>query len=119
MEESDSSHAKNKGDRRGCEKRVETLDLIHDIISSATEEIMIMFPTIRSFQAYEKEGVLNLLKRQLENRINVRMLLSEKDRPPQRAWEEISSFPNLQVEYTDQLPSSKLTMVIVDNELSL
>jgi two-component system sensor histidine kinase VicK len=44
----------------------ETLDLIHDTISSATEEIMIMFPTIRSFQVYEKEGILNLLKRQLE-----------------------------------------------------
>jgi hypothetical protein len=97
----------------------ETLNLIHDIISSATEEIMIMFPTIRSFQAYEKEGVLNLLKRQLENRVNVRLLLSEKDRPPQGGWQEISSFPNLQIQYTDQLSSSRLTMVIVDNGLSL
>ena len=64
-------------------------------------------------------GILNLIKRQLKNRITVRLLLSEKDRPPQGAWQEISSFPNLQIQYTDQLPSSKLTMVIVDNELSL
>jgi hypothetical protein len=78
-----------------------------------------MFPTIRLFQAYEREGILNLIKRQLENRVNVRLLLSEKDRPPQGAWQEISSFPNLQIQYTDQLPSSRLTMVIVDNELSL
>jgi hypothetical protein len=28
-------------------------------------------------------------------------------------------FPNLQIQYTDQLPSSRLNMVIVDNELSL
>ena len=97
----------------------ETLDLIHDTISSATEEIMIMFPTIRSFQVYEREGVLNLLKRQLENRITVRILLAEKDRPPQGVWQEISSVPNLQIQYTDQLPSSRLTLVIVDNELSL
>jgi sugar-specific transcriptional regulator TrmB len=97
----------------------ETLNLIHDIISSATEEIMIMFPTIRSFQTYEKEGVLNLLKRQLENRVNVRLLLSEIHHPPQGAWQGISSFPNLQIQYTDQLPASRLTMVIVDNELSL
>jgi two-component system, OmpR family, sensor histidine kinase VicK len=97
----------------------ETLGLIHNTISSAAEEIMIMFPTIRSFQVYEREGVLNLLKRQLENRITVRMLLAEKDRPPQGVWQEISSFPNLQIQYTDQLPSSRLTMVIVDNELSL
>ena len=34
----------------------ETLNLIQNIIASATEEIMIMFPTIRSFQVYEKEG---------------------------------------------------------------
>ncbi|MPZ08389.1 MAG: hypothetical protein GEU26_18575 [Nitrososphaeraceae archaeon] len=97
----------------------ETLDLIRYTISSATEEIMIMFPTIRSFQVYEREGILNLIKRQLENRITVRILLAEKDRPPQEVWQEISSFPNLQIQYTDQLPSSRLTMVLVDNELSL
>ena len=97
----------------------ETLDLIHKTISSATDEIMIMFPTIRSFQVYERAGQLNQLKRQLENGIALRVLLSEKDRPPQGAWQEISSFPNLQIQYTDQLSSSRLTMVIVDNELSL
>jgi two-component system, OmpR family, sensor histidine kinase VicK len=97
----------------------ESLDLIHKTISSATEEIMIMFPTMRSFQVYEREDVLNLIKRQLENRITVRILLSEKDCPPQGAWQEISSFPNLQIQYTDQLPASRLNMVIVDNELSL
>jgi hypothetical protein len=78
-----------------------------------------MFPTIRSFQVYEREGILNLIKRQLENRVNVRLLLSEKDRTPQGGWRGISSFPNLQIQYTDQLPSSRLTMLIVDNELSL
>ncbi|HYZ59155.1 MAG TPA: hypothetical protein VE544_05815 [Nitrososphaeraceae archaeon] len=78
-----------------------------------------MFPTIRSFQVYEREGILNLIKRKLENRVNVRMLLSEKDRLPQGGWKEISSFPNLHIQHTDQLPASRLTMVIVDNELSL
>jgi two-component system, OmpR family, sensor histidine kinase VicK len=97
----------------------ETIDLIHKTISSATEEIMIMFPTTRSFQVYEREGVLNLINRQLENRITVRILLSKKDHPPQGAWQGISSSPNLQIQYTEQLPSSRLTMVIVDNELSL
>jgi two-component system, OmpR family, sensor histidine kinase VicK len=97
----------------------ETLNLIHKTISSATEEIMIMFPTTRSFQVYEREGVLNLINRQLENRITVRILLSEKDHPLQGAWHGISSSPNLQIQYTEQLPSSRLTMVIVDNELSL
>jgi hypothetical protein len=96
----------------------ETLDLIHETISSATEEIMIMFPTIRSFQVYEREGILNLIKRQLENRITVRILLSEKDRPPQGGWRGISP-PNLRIQHTDQLPASKLTMIIVDSELSL
>ena len=97
----------------------ETLHLIHNTISSATEEIMIMFPTMRSFQVYESEGILNLLRRQLESGTIVRILLSEKDRPPQEVWQENSSFPNLQIQYTDQLPASKLTMIIVDNELSL
>jgi two-component system, OmpR family, sensor histidine kinase VicK len=95
----------------------ETLDLIRKIISSATEEIMIMFPTTRSFQVYEKGGILDLIKRQLENRITVRILLSEKDHPSQVEWQGISP-SNLHIQYTDQLPSSKLTMVIVDNELS-
>ncbi len=51
----------------------------------------------------------------------MRILLSEKDSPPQGAWQGISSSPNpnLQIHYTDQLPSSRLTMIIVDNELSL
>ena len=78
-----------------------------------------MFPTVRSFEVYEKEGILNLLKSQLENGITVRMLLSEKDRPSQGVWQEISTFPNLHIQHTDQLPASKLTMIIVDSELSL
>jgi sugar-specific transcriptional regulator TrmB len=56
----------------------ETLKLIHKIISAATEEILIMFPTTRSFQVYEKEVILHLLKRQLKNRITVRIILAEK-----------------------------------------
>ncbi|MPZ07487.1 MAG: hypothetical protein GEU26_13915 [Nitrososphaeraceae archaeon] len=97
----------------------DTLNLIRKSISSATEEIMIMFPTVKSFQSYKKEGLLNLLKRQVENKIPIRILLSEKDRLPHETWQEISAFPNLQIQYTDQLPSSKLTMIIVDNESSL
>jgi sugar-specific transcriptional regulator TrmB len=97
----------------------ETKDLIHKTISSATEEIMIMIPTVRSFQVHEREGVFNLIKRQLENRITVRILLSRKDSPTQRVWQDISTYPNLQIQYTNQLPSNRLTMVIVDNELSL
>jgi two-component system sensor histidine kinase VicK len=97
----------------------ETINLISNILSSAAEEIMIMFPTIKSFHLYEREGILDLIKRQLENGITVRILLAEKDRPPQRAWKGISSFPNLHIQYTDQLSSNRLTMVIVDNELSL
>jgi hypothetical protein len=62
---------------------------------------------------------LNLPKKQLENKITVRILLAEKDRPQQGEWQEISSFPNLHIQFTDQLPSNRLTMVIVDNELSL
>jgi hypothetical protein len=96
-----------------------TLNLIHETISSATDEILIMFPTNRSFQAYAKKGILNLSKGRLENEITVRILLSKKDGPPQEVWQEISSYPTLHIQYTDQLPSNRLTMVIVDNELSL
>jgi two-component system, OmpR family, sensor histidine kinase VicK len=96
----------------------EILNLIHKTISSATEEIMILFPTIRSFQLYEREGILDLIKRQLENRITVRILLSEKDHPLQGGWRGISP-SNLHIQHTDQLSASRLNMVIVDNELSL
>jgi hypothetical protein len=88
-------------------------------ISSATEEIMIMFPTIRSIQVYEKEDILNLIKRQLENRITVRIMIAEKILPSKGLWQEVSFIPNLRIQHTDQLPSSRLTMIIVDNELSL
>ena len=52
----------------------ETLDFVLDIISSAAEEIMIMFPTSRSFQVYERKGIFNIINRQLENRVTVRYI---------------------------------------------
>lgn len=55
----------------------------------------------------------------MENRITVRIMLAEKDHMPQGVLQEIISFPNLQVQNINRLSSSRLTMVIVDNELSL
>lgn len=49
----------------------------------------------------------------------MRIMLAEKDHVPQGVLQEIISFPNLQVQNINRLSSSRLTMVIVDNELSL
>ena len=62
----------------------------------------------------------NILRKQLENRIMIRILLAEKDFQVQAKWQDlISSYQDLQIQYTDQLLASKLTMIIADNELSL
>ena len=47
---------------------------------------------MRSFQVYERKGMSNILRKQLENRIMIRILLAEKDFQVQTKWQDFDHF---------------------------
>jgi sugar-specific transcriptional regulator TrmB len=53
----------------------ETNSLISKILSSATEEILIIFSHTNTLSQYQKYGILDILKRKAENEVLVRILI--------------------------------------------
>ncbi|TLX81510.1 MAG: hypothetical protein E6L00_06250 [Thaumarchaeota archaeon] len=53
--------------------------LIHNLLKSATYEILILFSTVNSFHRAKKENILELLKESVERGVNVRLLSPTED----------------------------------------
>ena len=92
----------------------ETLSLISKVITSATEEILIIFSHANILRQYHKYGILDLLKSKAENEIVVRILIGE--------GKDIDLLDEYQIiEQRSLLKSiqTKLTTIVADRELSL
>jgi hypothetical protein len=58
----------------------ETFSLISKVITSAIEEILIIFSHINTLRQYHRQGILDLLKSKTDEEIVVRMLVAEERR---------------------------------------
>jgi two-component system, OmpR family, sensor histidine kinase VicK len=59
---------------------VETIRIGLGIVSSATEEILILFPTVNEFYRFEREGLILLLREAAERGVQIRVLTPMDDR---------------------------------------
>jgi len=101
---------------------VEISDLVHKLVRSAREEILILLPTTNTFHRYEREGLMELIK-------NAAMLLGVKIRilacPDNESIREsihqdytVGDRIRLLMLQKSELQSKIMTMII-DNEYSL
>jgi len=58
---------------------LEIQKLIHNLLKSATYEILILFSTINSFYRAKQENILDMLKESVERGVNVRLLAPAED----------------------------------------
>ncbi|HYV51657.1 MAG TPA: hypothetical protein VE971_00030 [Candidatus Eisenbacteria bacterium] len=89
--------------------------LVFKLMDSATHEISAIFPTVKTFERYQHEGVVQFLSEVATQRnISVRVL-SAKDTDSKRQNQKLN------IRYLKEPPTlqSRVITIIIDNELSL
>ena len=87
-----------------------------NIVKSASEEILLIFPTTNAFISQEKIGVIELSKQAAKERnIKVRILVPINSLIKQIVIQLIQHHPNhIDVRYIEQMQQAKATILVVD-----
>jgi sugar-specific transcriptional regulator TrmB len=92
----------------------ETNSLISKVITSATEEILIIFSHSNTLRQYHNQGILDLLKKKAGDEIAVRILVGEgKD------IELLNGYQRIELRHLVKSIQTRLTTIVADKELSL
>jgi len=91
----------------------ETYSLISKVIASATEEILIIFSRANTLRQYQRQGILDLLKKKTEDEIVVRMLIGGEK------IDLLNKYQSIEQRYLLKSIQTKLTTIVADRELSL
>jgi two-component system sensor histidine kinase VicK len=99
----------------------EIQSLVLKIITAALEEIDIVFSTPNSFKRYERDGLINLLAKKLDEGIKARILLTHTEDIQQslRKFTKINPQRQMEIRVLDKSIKTKLTTIMADRELSL
>ena len=97
----------------------EIQNLVSKVITSAFEEIDIVFSTPNSFKRYEREGIIDLLTRKTDDGIKVRILLNQNDDIGQSIGRLMKMHPRIEIRGLDRSIKTTLTTIMADRELSL
>jgi two-component system sensor histidine kinase VicK len=103
-------------------------ELYLDIVKSAKEEILLIFPTINAVIRQEKIGIIKSLIESTKSRnVQVRILMPKvvlshravEDLKQLQQQEQDNSNSLFKIRYLQQLPDTKATILIVDRKTSL
>jgi two-component system sensor histidine kinase VicK len=97
----------------------EIQSLVSKILTSALEEIDIVFSTPNSFKRYEKEGIIELLTKKMDEGIKVRILLNQNEDIRQSIERLVKMHPQIAIRELDKSIKTKLSTITTDRELSL
>jgi hypothetical protein len=92
---------------------VEIQSLVLKVISSATEEIDVVFSTPNSFKRYEKEGIIELLAKKVEEGIKVRILVNQNEDIRQSIGSLVKTHPQISIRGLDKSIKTKLTTIVI------
>src|ERR671914_464811 len=93
--------------------------LTSNVISSAIEEIDILFSTPNTFKRYEREGVIDLLTRKANDGVKVRILLDQNSDIQSNIERLVRIYPQITIKNIDKSVKTKVTRILADRELSL
>jgi two-component system, OmpR family, sensor histidine kinase VicK len=100
----------------------EVQSIISKLISSATEEIMFTVPTVNTFNRFQKEEVLDLLRNAATNNaIKIRILLDSdtKTKEEESIQQLTKDCPNITIQHLNPSTKTQVITIIADRELSL
>ena len=97
----------------------ETVSLISKVLSSATEEILIIFSHTRAFNQYEKLGMLDIVKSKARSGVEVRILVGMDSPIEGKAAELLKGIKHAELRYLLKSIQTNLTTIVADRGLSL
>lgn len=97
----------------------ETTSLISKVLSSATDEIQMICSSSTTLKQYEKLGMLNIVRKKVDEGILVRILIGIDSLTYMRELEQLTGHPKIDSRYLNKSIQTKLTTIVTDRELSL
>jgi K+-sensing histidine kinase KdpD len=97
-------------------------EIYSNIVKSAAEEILWVFPTVNAFIRQEKIGVIQLAKEAAKQKnVKVRILVPTNSLIEQKVQQLKEYCPNniIDVRYIEQMTETKATILVVDRKASL
>ena len=95
--------------------------LIHNLLKSATYEILILFSTVNSFHRAKNENILELLRESVERGVNVRLLAPAEDDGTKEISENKSKQQRKQIhtQHIRKPLQTNIITLIIDQAISL
>ena len=97
----------------------ETTSLISKVLSSATEEIMMVFSRAGTLKQYEKLGMLNIVRKKAGDGVTVQILIGIDGQMNIKDLKSLTEVPQIELRYLNKSIQTRLTTIVTDRELSL
>ena len=97
----------------------ETTSLILKVLSSATEEILIIFSRANALKKYEKLDILDVVRNKADKGAEVRLLIGTDKPVNARDVDWLKEYPLVEFRYLNKSIQTSLTTIVTDRELSL
>ncbi len=97
----------------------ETTTLISKVLSSATDEIQMIYSRASTLRQYERLKIFNILRKKAENGIVTRILIGTDNPINKREVEWLNEYPQIELRYLIKSIKTRLTTIVTDRELLL
>ena len=98
----------------------ESIKLAYDLIKSAEQEVLRIFPSIHAFRRQVRMGIMHLFKEVMENDIKVRVLIHADEKQIREIVNEVLwVFPEIDIRAIEMSLDTRIGIVIVDRKESL
>ena len=98
----------------------ESIKLAYDLIKSAEQEVLRIFPSIHAFRRQVRMGIMHLFKEVVENDIKVRVLIHADEEQIREIVNEVMLvFPEINIRAIEMSLDTSIGIVVVDKKESL
>lgn len=97
----------------------ETASLISKVLSSATEEILMIFSHANTLKQYEKLGMLYIVRKKAEKEVPIRILIGTSSTIYDRDLGWLNEYRYVELRPLQKSLQTRLTTIVTDRELSL
>ncbi|HEX2406654.1 MAG TPA: HAMP domain-containing sensor histidine kinase [Nitrososphaeraceae archaeon] len=125
IEEEDQEEDQEEGNRSSSNIEIiqnprESIKLAYDLIKSAEQEVLRIFPSIHAFRRQTRMGIMHLFKEVVENGIKVRVLIHADEKQIRQIVNEvILVFPEIHIRAIDMSLNTSIGIIVVDKKKSL
>ena len=98
----------------------ESIKLAYDLIKSAKQEILRIFPSVHAFRRQGRMGIMHLFREVIENGIKVRVLIHADEKQIRQIVNEVMLvLPEIEFRAIDMSLNTSIGIVVVDKKESL